>query len=123
MKTGMAQIDEIKDFGGLINLNILFKIVTNVYVLIGLLLYAVSAFLWLGALSTLYISYMYPLLSLTYVITAILAFLFLKENNTLIRWVGIVLVVIGMFRKNRNSFIKMGGYIQLMFYNREDERW
>lgn len=68
MKTGMAQIDEIKDFGGLINLNILFKIVTNVYVLIGLLLYAVSAFLWLGALSTLYISYMYPLLSLAYVV-------------------------------------------------------
>lgn len=97
MKSGMAQIGEIQDIGGFINLNTIFHILTNVYVLFGLLLYAVSAFLWLGALSTLDVSYMYPLLSLAYVITAILAFVFLKENITLIRWVGIALVVAGCF--------------------------
>jgi len=97
MKTGMAQIGEINDFRGFINLNTIFHILTNVYVLLGLLLYAVSAFLWLGALSTLDVSFMYPLLSLAYVITAILAFVVLKENITLIRWVGIALVVAGCF--------------------------
>lgn len=97
MKSGMAQIDEIKSIGGFINLNTIFHIITNVYVLFGLLLYAVSAFLWLAALSTLDVSYMYPLLSLAYVMTAILAFVFLKENITLFRWVGIALVVAGCF--------------------------
>jgi drug/metabolite transporter (DMT)-like permease len=97
MKTGMSQIDEIKSIEGFINLNTIFCLLTNVYVLSGLLLYALSAFLWLGALSSLDVSYMYPLLSLAYVITAILAFVVLKENITLLRWLGIAFVVIGCF--------------------------
>lgn len=102
MKAGMSQIGEINDFGRFINLNTIFQILTNVYVLFGLLLYAISAFLWLGALSTLDISYMYPLLSFAYVMTAILAFVFLKENITLFRWVGIALVVVGCFLIGRS---------------------
>ena len=97
MKSGMSQIEEIKDFRELFNLNTFFDIFTNFYVLSGLLLYVVSLILWLGALSTLDVSYMYPLISLGYVITAILAFIFLKEDITLFRWVGIALVVIGCF--------------------------
>jgi len=97
MKSSMAQIGEINDLEGFINLNTIFYIITNVYVLSGLLLYAVSAFLWLGALSILDVSYMYPLLSLAYVITAMFAFVLLKENITLFRWVGIALVVAGVF--------------------------
>lgn len=97
MKGGMNQIGEINDFEGFININMIFCIVTNVYIFVGLLLYAISAFLWLGALSTLDVSYMYPLLSLAYVLTAILASVFLTENITLLRWVGIGLVVAGCF--------------------------
>jgi uncharacterized membrane protein len=97
MKSGMSQFGEINDFGGLFNLNTLFDIFTNFYVLSGLLLYVVSLILWLGALSTLEVSYIYPLISLGYVITAILAFIFLKENITLIRWLGIALIVTGCF--------------------------
>ncbi len=102
MKSGMAQIGEINDLEGFINLNTIFYIITNVYVLSGLLLYAVSAFLWLGALSILDVSYMYPLLSLAYVITAMFAFVLLKENITLFRWVGIALVVAGGFLITRS---------------------
>lgn len=97
MKKGMTQIDKIDNLSDLIKPSTLFHMLTNIYVFIGLLLYAVSAFLWLGALSQLDVSLMYPLLSLGYVITAILAFIFLKENITLLRWLGIVLVVIGSF--------------------------
>jgi drug/metabolite transporter (DMT)-like permease len=55
----------------------------------------VSAFLWLGALSTLDVSFMYPLLSLAYVVTAVFAIIYLGEIVTLSRWAGISLVVIG----------------------------
>ena len=96
-KHGMSNMDKVNGIGDLFNFNMLFGIFTNKYIIFGVFLYMCSFILWLGALSTLDLSYMYPLLSLGYVITAILAFLFLKENITLARWVGIALVVIGCF--------------------------
>ena len=97
MKSGMSQVGEIGSLKQLFNFSTLFSIFTNPRVLIGLCCYAVSAVLWLGAMSTLNISFMYPLLSLAYVITAIIAFVFLKESVPLLHWVGIFLVVGGCF--------------------------
>jgi len=97
MKTGMSQIGQIHGLRELVAPGTVFHMFTNGYVIGGLLLYAVSAFLWLGALSILDVSFMYPLLSLAYVLTAVLAFIFLKEQITLFRVGGIVLVVIGCF--------------------------
>ncbi len=97
MKTGMSQIGQIGGLAKLFNITTILHIFTNWYVIGGLILYAVSAFLWLGALSTLNVSYMYPLLSLAYVVTAILSFIFLKENITLIRGCGILFIVLGCF--------------------------
>ena len=97
MKSGMTQVGEIGGVGKLLSLNTAFHMFTNPYVLGGLLIYAIAAFLWLGALSTLNVSYMYPLLSLGYVLAAILGMIFLKEDITLVRWVGIVVVVVGCF--------------------------
>jgi len=97
MKTGMNQLDKIDDMAELIDPTTAMGVLKNKYVVGGLLLYAISAFLWLGALSTLDVSFMYPMLSLAYVITAILALIFLGENLTTVRWVGIALVVAGCF--------------------------
>jgi len=97
MKTGMSEVGEIGGLGELFNPSTVSRIFTNVYVIGGLLLYASFAILWLGALSNLDVSFMYPLLSLAYVVTAILGFIFLKEDITLLRWAGIGLVVAGCF--------------------------
>ena len=97
MKAGMNQLDKIDDMAQLLDPDTAMSILKNKYVIGGLLLYAISAFLWLGALSTLDVSFMYPMLSLAYVITAILAFVSLGENITVVRWAGIVLVVAGCF--------------------------
>lgn len=97
MKTGMSQVGEIGGLGELFNPSTVFRIFTNVYVIGGLLLYASFVILWLGALSNLDVSFMYPLLSLAYVVAAILAFIFLKEDIILLRWAGIVVVVAGCF--------------------------
>ena len=77
-KFEMPNMDEIDDIGDLLQFKALFEIFTNKWVLLGLVLYAGSMVLWLGALSTLDVSFMYPLLSMVYVLTAILAFVFLK---------------------------------------------
>jgi len=97
MKSGMSQVGEIGSAGQLFNLTTLFHIFTNPRVLAGIFCYAISAILWLGALSTLNVSLIYPLMSLAYVITAVVAFIFLKENITLLHWLGIFLVVGGCF--------------------------
>jgi drug/metabolite transporter (DMT)-like permease len=97
MKSGMNQIGEIGSLGQLFKFDTLFHIFTNPRVLVGILFYGISGILWLGALSTLNVSFMYPFMSLAYVITAIAAFIFLKENITLLHWAGILMVVGGCF--------------------------
>lgn len=68
MKTGMSQTGPIGDLGKLLNPSTVLSIFTNVFVIGGILLYTAAALLWLGALSTLDVSLMYPLLSLAYVV-------------------------------------------------------
>jgi drug/metabolite transporter (DMT)-like permease len=96
-KQGMSSLDKINGMGDLLKIETIYEIFTNRFILLGIILYAISVFLWLGAMSTLDVSYMYPLLSLGYVVTAVLAFVFIGENITLLRWAGIAFVVIGCF--------------------------
>ncbi len=97
MKNGMSQIGQIGGWNKLFTPGTFADIFTNYYVIGGLVLYAISAFLWLGALSSKSVSYMYPLLSLGYVLTAILGSVFLKESISLLRWLGIGFIIIGCF--------------------------
>ena len=97
MKVGMTHIGEIGGIGKLLNQNFIISLITNPFVIGGLLIYAVAAFLWLGALSNLNVSFMYPLLSLGYILAALLGLVFLKEDITLLRWGGIIVIVIGCF--------------------------
>ncbi len=74
-----------------------FKMVFQKYVFIGISLYALSSILWMVALSRGELSYLYPLIGVGYIFTAVLAWIFFKENLTLIRFSGIVLISIGVF--------------------------
>lgn len=94
MKQGMDNI-KINDMSEL--MTNLIKILTTPYVVLGVSLYIVATVFWLGALSSLDVSKMYPLLSLGYVLTAFLAFAFIHETITLTRWSGIAFIVIGAF--------------------------
>ncbi len=97
MKNGMSQVGQIGGWNKLLDPGIFANIFTNYFVIGGLVLYAISAFLWLGALSSRSISFLYPMLSLAYVLTAILGSVFLKESISLLRWLGIGLVIIGCY--------------------------
>jgi drug/metabolite transporter (DMT)-like permease len=97
MKTGMGQVRQINSFSNLSDSNTIRDIFSNSYVLGGLFFYVVATFLWLGALSTLNVSSIYPLLSLGYVLTAIFAIIFLGEVVTSSQWGGIALIAMGCF--------------------------
>lgn len=97
MKYGMRQVGEITTMQQLFNFNTILSMVTNLYIVGGVLCFGLMVILWLGAMSTLDISFMYPLASLVYVLTAIIALVFLHEDINLIRWAGIFLIVGGCF--------------------------
>ena len=73
-----------------------FRFVTQPFILLGGVLYAMALVAWLLTLAKAEISQVYPLLGLSYVVSSILAVLFLHEEVTSLRWTGITLIVIGV---------------------------
>jgi drug/metabolite transporter (DMT)-like permease len=97
MKIGMTKVGQITSFNQLMDFSILFRMFTNIYIWAGLLCFASMVVIWLAAMSTLSISKLYPLASLVYVVTVIAAIVLLKEQVTVMQWVGILLIVGGCF--------------------------
>lgn len=103
MKLGATQIGHVEIHSLYQLLEYLFKLFTNVQSLIGVLLYFMSAVTWSYLLTKLDISFVQPILALTYVVTPFLAILFLGEHVSALRWVGIVIIIFGVFVVARSA--------------------
>lgn len=88
------QVDNLLD---LVKLSTLRNLVSNPLIVLGVGLYAASVLLYLGAVSQWDVSKTYPLLGTAYILTAFLAWLFLKEFMTPGRLFGTVLIVLGAY--------------------------
>jgi len=75
----------------------IFEILLQKYVFIGMIFYVLASFLWLVILSQEELSFVYPLISIGYIITAILSKLFFNESLTLFRFLGILLIFGGVY--------------------------
>lgn len=73
------------------------KAATNLPVLLGLFCYGLGFLVWLIVLAKADVSYAYPLISLGYVFTAILARVLIGEAVTLTRMTGILVICLGVF--------------------------
>lgn len=73
------------------------KAATNPNVLLGLVCYGLGFLVWLIVLSKAEVSYAYPLISLGYVFTAILARAMFGEAVSLTRMAGILVTCLGVF--------------------------
>ena len=69
----------------------------NPYVILGLVCYGLGFLVWLIVLAKSEVSYAYPLISLGYVFTAILARLLISEAVNLTRISGILVICAGVF--------------------------
>jgi drug/metabolite transporter (DMT)-like permease len=67
------------------------------YILLGLLCYGLGFLVWLIVLAKAEVSYAYPLISLGYVFTAILARLMFGEAVSVTRMAGILVTCLGVF--------------------------
>jgi uncharacterized membrane protein len=74
----------------------LFSALLRPYVAIGFILYFASSILWLLVLSREEVSYVYPLIALTYVFVGLLSWLLLHQQVPLLRWLGILLICVGV---------------------------
>lgn len=93
MKFGMNNLSKNIPSIGIENVLLL---ITNFHVAVGGVLYGISFIVWLYVLSRMQLSYAYPVISLSYVIVAVLGFLILNEKISYNAWAGILLVVAGV---------------------------
>jgi len=72
------------------------QILTTLLVWVGLGIFAISAVLWLFALSRASLSFAYPFAALGYVIIVAASILFLDEHVPLLGWAGVACIVVGI---------------------------
>jgi multidrug transporter EmrE-like cation transporter len=68
----------------------------NLYVLIGFILYGISAVLWIYALSKIPLSIAYPMVSFGYIIVVIASYFILHEPINVLKSVGLFIIIIGV---------------------------
>lgn len=73
------------------------SLAVNPFIIVALACYVVSVVFWLLALSRTAVSIAYPMLSIGYIVTALVGWLYLGEQMNLTRWAGILVIIIGVF--------------------------
>ena len=99
-KAGMNQIGRVDSFNQLLSLPVIWKIVTNPFLELGVFLSVAGLFLGFAVISNFKVSYVYPVSSLTYVIVVGLSVLLFRESLDWRSYVGIVSVITGVVLLN-----------------------
>jgi multidrug transporter EmrE-like cation transporter len=77
------------------------QIFSNLLVLGGFLCYLVSSILWIVVVSRVPLSYAYPMIGLGYVFIVLLSIIIFKEEVSLVRWIGVGAICLGVFLISR----------------------
>ena len=77
------------------------RVATSGFVLGGFFAYAISAALWIVILSRAELSWAFPMVSLSYVLTGIMSPILLGESFSIQRFIGILVICIGVFLVSR----------------------
>lgn len=72
------------------------QFIQNPYIVGGIVLYGIPSFIVIVLLRTMPVSLLQPALALTYVVTALLAYFVLSEPVPVTRWLGIIVIVVGV---------------------------
>jgi multidrug transporter EmrE-like cation transporter len=101
LKAGAGAVGPIEGWGALRGAAP--TLATHPGVLLGLLCYAVSVVVWIVALSRVDVSIAYPMLSVGYVVNALLAMWLFGEDVSVQRWLGIGIILIGVTLVGRSG--------------------
>lgn len=97
VKTGVNRVGSVSlgDIGSIV------RALTSWLVLAGFAIYFLSAILWISILSRAELSWAFPILSLSYVLTAILSPFILHESFSALRFAGILVICFGVYLVSR----------------------
>ncbi len=95
LKKGIGQVGDLKQINAAEIVRLVQAGVTNVTILGGVFFEALFFVCLLALMSKSDISFLWPLTALSFVMTTFAALVFLQEQVSFVRWVGVVLIVIG----------------------------
>ena len=96
MTMGMKRHGEIEDFGLSNLLSLVWDMVRNPYLIVGIVAMAVSFFALMALLSVAQLSFAVPATASSYLVETALAKYVLKEEVDTARWAGACLVTVGV---------------------------
>ncbi len=102
LKTGMNAIGPITGEEVRNGASTIVKVAANPQVVIGLMLYFVSAAIWLVVLSRVDLSFAYPLLGSSYIVVLIASRFLFNEPVTMVRLSGTLLISLGVILISRS---------------------
>ncbi len=79
------------------------ELLTNYNLIIGLVFYAIGAILLIIAFKGGELSVLYPIIAASFIWVALLSHFYLHESISLIRWVGVAIIVLGISFIGRGS--------------------
>jgi drug/metabolite transporter (DMT)-like permease len=82
--------------------NKLIPMFLNPFVFFGFACFGLSSIFWLVVLSRFDISFVYPMVSVAYILVALFSMIVFKESVTLVRWLGILVIIAGVFLISRS---------------------
>lgn len=101
LKAGTNAIGHI-EFSGTGIWNVAPKLMLEPHILGGLVCYAISVVVWIGALSRTEVSIAYPMLSIGYIVNALAAWYLFSEALTPTRIAGIAVIIVGVVLLTRS---------------------
>ena len=81
---------------GALTLHNLFVVFLFPLIWAGLVLYVVATLIWFFVLSRAQLNVVYPLQSISYILALVLSIVILHEQATPLRWVGTVVILVGV---------------------------
>jgi drug/metabolite transporter (DMT)-like permease len=101
LKKGMVSMGPLTISAGHV-LDLIWRIATNPYVVIGLAIYVCGTLFWLVALSRISLSFAYGFASLSYGLMLLASWLLFREDISLLRVIGTAVIVVGVLIISRS---------------------
>jgi drug/metabolite transporter (DMT)-like permease len=102
LKTGMNNVNaELTPVTFSLNARSLRVLIAEPFVWAGLVLFGISALVWLVVLSRASLSFAYPFAALTYVTILLFDHFVLDEQVPALRWAGVACIALGIFLVSR----------------------
>lgn len=117
---GMKSIGEVNTLNPVELFHIGVQVFTNPYIWLGIIILSTFYFLYLAALSWADLSYVLPVTAFGYTLNAAMARIFLHEHISLTRWLGTLIICVGVAVVSRTEQKTTGSSDEPVLFPGED---